>query len=183
MDRLTRWMKKKLSKIFPPNYELDKYFSINYDHDDKFPVVVNLLQGPFANTVYAYYDMKVGEDNYVTFEIKVLESAIGPNFDFTSDEVFSRIAKEIFGVIFAKAVENYKSLREEVLHHEEDRTDYIEEPTPQRVVRKESNTVHKKRVLSRQKRKARLPGDSRVHSKVQPPANGGSDPDIYGDEG
>ena len=126
MALLRKLIQKIKNRLFPiRKYILDQHFRLNYDHQDRFFLVIDLLDGPFKNTTYAYTDIKIQDTGKVTSSIRVLESTFPPDFDFTSDEKFGRIVEDIFITTFEMAQKNYQDVRSEILKNEDDRTEYL----------------------------------------------------------
>lgn len=179
MGLVRQWIRRMKNRIFPiSKYVLDDHYKMNYDHGDRYPMVVDILDGTFEGTTYAYDRVRIVDDGRIDFEIKVIEAPLGADYDFTSDAKFVTMTRDIFASIIEASFKNYKEVRSEILNDEDDRTDYIEEPTPKRTVRTKGASIPKKRVSARQKRKAGVSRDARLHSKVQPPAERGGGEDI-----
>ena len=177
MNWLIKLLQKMKNKLFPiKKYVLNEHYKMNYDHEERFPMVIQVLKGEYKDITFAYDALHIADDDKLAYTIKVIESpATG---DFTSDPKFVTMSTDIFASVIEAAFSNYKEVRSEILNDEDDRTDYFEELTPKRTVREKSSTVSKKLVFARQKRKASVSTDTRLHSKVQPPAERGGSEDI-----
>jgi hypothetical protein len=174
-------LKQKWNNYFHPKYELDVGYKIVTEHLEQYNLAIQILKGPYEGAVFGYKNITMLDDGRISFDPIGIEAPAGKGSGFTSDEKFGIIAGDIFVDCLEHAIGNYKDVRKEILNDEENRVDYIEEPFEERIVRKKGNSVPKRRVHSRQKRKTRFPGDSGLHSKVQPPAHRGSDPDFTGE--
>ena len=173
---LLRWIQLQISKIRPPVITRNVYFKVNMNgYDPEFII----LKGPYRDTIVSIKNIRIGDDQgLILFDPTVKETS-WKNHNFTLDKNFDIIVGKMFYNLIEESLNNYKEIREQVLINEDDGTDYIEEPTPQRTVYEKSSSVSKKRVFSRQKRKDTLPGSKRLHSKIQPPTDHGSDSDIF----
>jgi len=175
---LLRLLKKAKYKFFPiKEYINGIHYNTDYSTSElDYILVINIIKGPYENSVVGFETVTNEGEGRLILKTRLI---VG-DYNFTSDKEWCIIASDIFQKEFESAMENYKKLREEVLNDEDDRTYYFEESAPQRTVYTKGDSVPKKRVLSRQKRKIAISGDSGIHSKVQPPANHGSDSDIFG---
>lgn len=186
MGHLMRLLKRLKSK-FRVFFGLDKvrgnYWEIASTTEKNGLPHIRILRGEFTDCVFAFTNINVIEDGRVEFDCKSIHQP--SDFDqkkWLDDKSFIKLSGEIFIQILEEAIENYKNLKQEVLSDEEDRTDYIEELTPERTFRKRSSTTSKKRVRSTQKRKSSNGRNKGVYSKVQPPSKSSSDPDILGEQ-
>lgn len=161
--------------LFPiRKYVRDTHYQV-LDNTD-YILAIKVIKGKYKGSVG--FDILSYEDGKIVLKSKFIDG----NWDFTNDKKWCIIGSEIFFEEYRNALENYRRIKQEVLNDDADDglgTDYSEESFPQRTVYKKGSTVPKRRVFSRQKRKATLSGNERLHSKVQPPANHGSDTDIF----
>jgi hypothetical protein len=105
-------------------------------------------------------------------------------FDYLEMKMTSdmyQVATDIFEREYRTALENHERIRQEVLQDEDDGAGYFEESFENGTIHAKSGSISKRRVFSTQKRKTRVPGDAAVHTKIQPPADHGSDTDIFGE--
>jgi hypothetical protein len=171
-------LKKLWNKFFP----IKKYYPLKHyvisDNDQGF-LIIDIIKGPWKGSTVAFET--VLEDPYGAIGLTLKTKLLKGDYDFTSDPNWCIIAADIFEYEWGESLKNYQKLREDILEDDTDRIDYFEEFVPQRTVYKKGNSAPKKRILSRQKRKNSVPRDSRIHSKVQPPSDHGSDSDIFGE--
>ncbi len=183
MVLIKNWILKRFHKLNPDKPLVEDKDYVICDHDNLYILKIKLLNNEFHDAIVGFIVDETIEYQGYALPIKsvlVKPSIINP-IDFTSSEKWCILGPQIFENCFIKVSHNYKLLREEILSDENDRTDYFEEPVPQRTVYKKGTSVPKKRVFSEQKRKNSVSRDSISHSKVQPPANNGVDPDILGE--
>jgi hypothetical protein len=185
MDHLLRIIQRRMNKWFPPNIERGKYYTIcNYNNIPSEAGTYTIEKGPYRDTVFTIENVRIGDEagsfeaGLILFDRKIIFGG-WTKHDFTKDPFFDTIVDRIFQIELRYCINNYANVRKEVLADEDDRTDYIEEPVAKRTVRKKSNSVPKKRILSKQKRKTNISGSKRVLSKVRPPNDHGSDSDIF----
>ena len=129
------WIKKKLNKIF--SKELVKGVDYEY-HNEGYPnLSVKILSGKYKDVIFTYSDVVVKDEDsgQITFNILVDE----PTFTFTKK--FNKIAEDVFVQMLRESIENYKDVRQEVLNDDENRIDYVEESTPERIVREKGTST------------------------------------------
>lgn len=177
---LHKMFKKLWNKLFGPKIYLR---GVHYTLEDNVYAnhifTIKLTKGPYKNALVGFVSDPSDSIN-LAVKTELLNKEYG-DVDFTLNDDWCIIAEQIFNNEFALAIKHYCAVRNEIITDEDDRTDYFEEPLPQRTIRKEGSSLSKKRVLSRQKRKTGISRNTSTHNKVQPPANGGIDPDITGE--
>jgi hypothetical protein len=172
--------KKLWHKLFGiKRYIRDVHYILDSFSPPEAIFTINIIKGPFKGAQIGFIP-DAGDPYRLAIRTVYYNFDIG-NRDFTTDSDWCIIAEQIFKQEYDTAIKNYTETRKEILTDEDDRTDYFEEPFPQRTVRTKSGSISKKRVLSRQKRKTGTSRSDGSHHKVQPPANGGIDQDITGE--
>jgi len=119
-------------RVVPPESNLEDYlFQINF------------LKGPYEGLKIAFYGIDIQEDNTLNIQRNIL---VNPwhGHDFTIDNYFDRLIKDIVFDTIEESIKNYSALRKEILSDENDGTYYIEEPHSQRTVYEKGSSVSKK---------------------------------------
>lgn len=158
-------------------YKRDKHYKIL--DSDQYILEVIITKGPHVDQ-HIDYTILLTDEDYTRAQI-IPRFTLDDGEREMTDGMYN-IAYQIFSKEYKTALDNYNRLKQEILQDEDDRTDNIEESDAERTVSPQGNSLSKRRVFSTQRRKTRVPRDAAIHSKVQPPADHGSDSDIFGGE-
>lgn len=181
-------LKKLWYKLFPiREYVKDIHYSVLECQDtDVCFLTIQFLKGQYRGAIVGFCAEYTDEDTpQLVIKPILLKHRIGGSFWEWDDIIHTTKGYEIVMKIFANeyqiATQNYKRVRKDVLNDETDDlgTDYFEEPVAQRTLYKKGSATSKRRVFSQQRRKTPLSGNERLHTKIQPPADHGSDTDIF----
>ena len=163
IDKYQKWDRDR-------KYPEGKYFRVAYETKHNGIMPIELLKGPFQGIIYSYGSVTIGEDlgymgSKAAFDIEIVK---GPQ-NLIEDVKFCKITGDILLTIIEKAVyAQADKFESENLADEEIGENYIEEPVPQRTVRKKDSAIPKKRISSGPKRKKPVRRHTKVRSKVQP---------------
>jgi hypothetical protein len=175
-------LKKLWYKIFPiKHYVRDVHYKI-FEGEESSVFTIKLLKGEYKDAVIGFEIVYTDEDSpRVTLRSRVVYSPDGKNF--TDTMKWYNISVQIFDDEYKEMIEKYHRVKQEATRDEDDRTDYFEESFEERTLSPQGHSLSQRRVFSRQKRKTSVPRNERFHSKIQPPADHGSDSDIFGGKG
>jgi hypothetical protein len=162
----------KLEKLYrDQKYKEGEYFKVSTDNISSNGILpIELLKGPYSGTIYSYGTIGIDEDlGYrgarASFDINIIKGFQ----NLTENPEFCKITGEVLLVVLEKAVHlQADKFESENLKDEEIGEDYIEEPVPQRTVRKKNSAISKKRVSAGKKRKKSVRRSTKVRPPVQP---------------
>jgi hypothetical protein len=161
IDKLNSWNRKR-------KYKRDVYYRIAHNANHTGIMPIELIKGPFKGIIYSYGAINIGDDlGYVGAQASFDIDIIRGEQNLLQDVEFSKLVGDILLVTLEEAL----SLQAEKMIgglDEEIGEDYIEEPVPQRTVRKKDSAVSKKRVSTRKVGKKPVRRSAKVRSSVQP---------------
>jgi len=161
IDKLNSWIRQR-------KYKKDVYYRIASETEHSGIMPIELLKGPFKGIIYSYGTINVGEDLGImgaqaSFDIEIIK---GPQ-NILENESFAKISGQVLLTILEIAIKNQAEVFLKGSLDEENREDYIEEPVPQRTVRKKNPTVPKTRVSSGKVGKKSVRRSTKLRSPVQ----------------
>lgn len=168
IDKLQKWTRAR-------KYKENEYFRIAYDSNYTGIMPIELLKGQYKGIIYCYGPISVGEDlgyrgAQASFSIEVINEELDPAIKeaYLNDPAFAKLTGEILLVVLGKALEKQTDkFISENLGNEEDRENYLEEPVPQRTVRKKNPAISEDGVPTGKKRKKPVRRNTKIRSKVQ----------------
>ena len=132
-------------------YKKDRFWRFYESSDDesiRYETAIKILKGKYKNTVFSITPKMLEEIGKFTYEWSVdklycdgvLEHRAHP--ECVKGWVLNNIIDDIVEVAMNEIIKNYRDLREQVNESEqEDRTNYSEESTEQRTVRKKGSSI------------------------------------------
>lgn len=146
--------KRSMSQMWSDWFSKELRRDYHYEYiNEAEGLYIKILRGRYKNVIFTYDNITVDDPTgAVSFEALIVDG----NRNFTFEKKFSKIAEEIFVNTLEESMNNYKMVRKEILHDEEDRADYIEEPVDERIVRKKSSSSSSERVPAGKTRKDSL---------------------------
>ena len=163
MAQLMQWIRNKISEW----RERDFSYEIIGSTADPFELQVKLTDGKFKGKIFSITNVIINDDGSASCVIQ--KHNFAKVMFIPTHYRLEEVIQTVFTKILQTSKDNYTQLRKEILNDDEDREDYFEEPVVERAVcKRKSVSKSKKRVRTRQVRKAFAGRDKKLHRKVQP---------------
>ena len=156
--KLEFWYVKKRFKI-------DKQYTFFVDLNGPPGSFAIKLLGKYEGVIVEFTDVKVGDNNLMTFDYDIISNVNNVN---TNSKSFQRFTSNVMRSILLNAIENT------VKEGNENRNTDLVESDSERVVHEEIASISEERVPDRKPRKKTIRGNKKVHSEVQQSAADGS---------
>jgi hypothetical protein len=156
--KLEFWYVKKRFKI-------DKQYTFFLDLNGPPGSFAIKLLGKYEGVIVEFTDVKVGDNNLMTFDYDIISNVNNVN---TNSKSFQRFTSNVMRSILLNAIENT------VKEGNENRNTDLVESDSERVVHEEIASISEERVPDRKPRKKTIRGNKKVHSEVQQSAADGS---------
>jgi len=158
ITKLEIWYVKKRFKI-------DKQYTFFLDLNGPPGSFAIKLLGKYEGVIVEFTDVKVGDNNLMTFDYDIISNVNNVN---TNSKSFQRFTSNVMRSILLNAIENT------VKEGNENRNTDLVESDSERVVHEEIASISEERVPDRKPRKKTIRGNKKVHSEVQQSAADGS---------
>jgi hypothetical protein len=156
MAPLKRWFLKQKNKLFPiKKYLPGVHYVLNMEHPEPI-LTIDILKGPYQESTVGFETTESGLMGSGGNPRLILKTVLlAGDYDFTFEPGWCKIAGEIFSYEWDKSLENYKTLREEVLNDENEGIEIVfEEDVPRtgrirttNIGTKKKKTIKKKSII------------------------------------
>jgi hypothetical protein len=148
--KLEFWYVKKFFKI-------DKQYTFFVDLNGPPGSFAVKLLGKYEGVIVEFTDVKVGDDNLMTFDYDIISNVNNKNVKSKS---FQRFTSNVMRSILMSAIDNA------VKEDNENRNTDLVQSDEERSLYEEDASILEERVPDRKPRKKTIRGNKRVHSKV-----------------